>query len=123
MVSTQCLQIITDLVMAVRILDKDITQVVDITQVHRSDYSARQIGSYLPSQNTLILLNKNLKIYKSLLDKEVHIGQKAYDFPKVSQAAFENYCTILPYIASYFFLQNAIHLLLKNMNGMVDLSV
>ena len=30
---TQCLQIITDLVMTVRILDKDITQVVDITKV------------------------------------------------------------------------------------------
>ena len=28
-----CLQIITDLVMAIRILDKDITQVVDITKV------------------------------------------------------------------------------------------
>ena len=48
------------------------------------------IGSNVPSQNTLILLNKNLKIYKSVVDKEVNIGQKAYDFPMVSQAAFEN---------------------------------
>ena len=40
----------------------------------------------MPSQNTLILLNKNLKIYESFMDKEVNIGQKAYDFPMVSQA-------------------------------------
>ena len=42
---------------------------------------------WTPSQNTLILLNKNLKIYKSVVDKEVNIGQKANDFPMVSQAA------------------------------------
>ena len=47
-------------------------------------------GTWTPSQNTLILLNKNLKIYESVVDKEVNIGQKAYDFPMVSQAAFEN---------------------------------
>ena len=29
------------------------------------------------------------------MDKEVSIGQMAYDFPKISQAAFENYCIIL----------------------------
>ena len=48
------------------------------------------IRCWTPSQNTLILLNKNPKIYESVLDKEVNIGQKAYDFPMVSQAAFEN---------------------------------
>ena len=48
------------------------------------------IGSNVRSQNTLILLNKNLKIYESFMDKRVNIGQKAYDFPMVSQAAFEN---------------------------------
>ena len=42
-----------------------------------------------PSQNTLILLNKNPKIYESVLDKEVNIGQKAYDFPMISQVAFK----------------------------------
>ena len=31
-----------------------------------------------------------IEIFKSLVDKEVNIGQKAYDFPMVSQAAFEN---------------------------------
>ena len=41
-----------------------------------------------------------IEVFKSLVDKEVNIGQKAYDFPKVSQAAFENYCTILPHISS-----------------------
>ena len=45
------------------------------------------IRCWTPSQNTLILLNKNLKIYKSVVDKEVNIGQKANDFPMVSQAA------------------------------------
>ena len=45
---------------------------------------------WTPSQNTLILLNKNPKIYESVLDKEVNIGQKASDFLMVSQAAFEN---------------------------------
>ena len=49
-----------------------------------------RIRCWTPSQNTLILLNKNPKIYESVLDKEVNIGQKAYDFPMVSQAAFEN---------------------------------
>ena len=48
------------------------------------------IRTWTPSQNTLILLNKNLKIYESVVDKEVNIGQKAYDFPMVSQTAFEN---------------------------------
>ena len=48
------------------------------------------IRCWTPSQNTLILLNKNLKIYKSVVGKEVNIGQKEYDFPMVSQAAFEN---------------------------------
>ena len=48
------------------------------------------IRCWTPSQNTLILLNKNPKIYESVLDKEVNIGQKAYDFPMVSQAAVEN---------------------------------
>ena len=36
-----------------------------------------------------------IEVFKSLVDKEVSIGQMAYDFPKISQAAFENYCTIL----------------------------
>ena len=54
-------------------------------------YSGRVvIRTWTPSQNTLILLNKNLKIYESFMDKRVNIGQKAYDFPMVSQAAFEN---------------------------------
>ena len=47
------------------------------------------IGSNVRSQNTLILLNKNPKIYESVLDKEVNIGQKAYDFPMISQVAFK----------------------------------
>ena len=53
-------------------------------------YDFPRIRCWTPSQNTLILLNKNPKIYESVLDKEVNIGQKAYDFPMVSQAAFEN---------------------------------
>ena len=47
------------------------------------------IRCWTPSQNTLILLNKNPKIYESVLDKEVNIGQKAYDFPMISQVAFK----------------------------------
>ena len=31
-----------------------------------------------------------IEVFKSLVDKEVNIGQKAYDFSMVSQAAFEN---------------------------------
>ena len=31
-----------------------------------------------------------IEIFKSLVDKEVNIGQKAYAFPMISQAAFKN---------------------------------
>ena len=52
------------------------------------------IGSYLSSKIHWFF-SFYIEFFKSLVDKEVNIGQKAYDFPKVSQAAFENYCTIL----------------------------
>ena len=47
------------------------------------------IGSYLPSKIHWFF-SFYIEFFKSLLDKQVNIGQKAYDFPKVSQAAFEN---------------------------------
>ena len=50
----------------------------------------KKIGPDVRNKFTLILLNKNPKIYESVLDKEVNIGQKASDFLMVSQAAFEN---------------------------------
>ena len=52
--------------------------------------SSIYIGPDVQNKFTLILLNKNPKIYESVLDKEVNIGQKASDFPMVSQAAFGN---------------------------------
>ena len=52
-------------------------------------FASKCIRCWTPSQNTLILLNKNPKIYESVLDKEVNIGQKAYDFPMISQVAFK----------------------------------
>ena len=30
-----------------------------------------------------------IEVFKSLVDKEVNIGQKAYDFPMISQVAFK----------------------------------
>ena len=66
--------------------------------------SSSIIRCWTPSQNTLILLNKNPKIYESVLDKEVNIGQKVYDFLMVSQAAFERIDLenkLLHHIASY----------------------
>ena len=38
-------------------------------------HSSNLIRTWTPSQNTLILLNKNLKIYESFMDKVVNIGQ------------------------------------------------
>ena len=55
------------------------------------DFPMVSQAAFKAVQNTLILLNKNLKIYESFMDKEVNIGQKAYDFPRVSQAAFGFY--------------------------------
>ena len=80
------------------------------------------IGSNVPSQNTLILLNKNLKIYESFLRRWVHQGSSpppcschwpwslTLKPPKEGEALSLAACSLIVLIPQHFFLSIFLHI-------------